>query len=100
MSKTNCINCGAAKESTDLQCPFCGTKYADFTTFDIMHDDVLYIQLTKNGKPVAAKAYITSKTLEIHPNTLDMMSVDGIRRHLTVSNNISGRIDFTLYEAI
>ena len=100
MSKTNCVNCGASKESTDLQCPFCGTKYADFTTFDLMHDDILYIQLSKNGKPVTAKAYITNKTLKIHPNTLDMTSINGIRRHLTVSNNISGSIDFTLYEAI
>lgn len=36
MSKTNCINCGATKELSDAVCPFCGTKYADFTTFDIM----------------------------------------------------------------
>ena len=36
MSKTNCINCGAAKEISDMQCPFCGTKYADFTTFNLM----------------------------------------------------------------
>jgi len=34
MSKTNCINCGAAKDTTEIKCPFCGTTYLDFTAID------------------------------------------------------------------
>lgn len=34
MSKTNCVNCGAAKELSDTRCPFCGTTYLDFTGID------------------------------------------------------------------
>ena len=34
MSKTNCINCGAAKELNETKCPFCGTSYFDFTSID------------------------------------------------------------------
>ena len=100
MSKTNCINCGAAKEASDLQCPFCGTKYIDMATLDLFHDDTLYLQFMKGDRPITAKAYITSKTLTIHPSYMDISSVDGTRNHLTVANNVSGTIDFTLYESI
>ena len=26
MSKTNCVNCGAAKDIDEIKCPFCGTS--------------------------------------------------------------------------
>lgn len=34
MSKTNCINCGAAKDTSEIKCPFCGTTYLDLTAID------------------------------------------------------------------
>ena len=34
MSKTNCVNCGAAKEINEIKCPFCGTTYLDLTAID------------------------------------------------------------------
>lgn len=34
MSKTNCVNCGAAKDVDQLKCPFCGTTYLDLTAID------------------------------------------------------------------
>lgn len=34
MSKTNCINCGAAKDIDEIKCPFCGTTYIDLTAID------------------------------------------------------------------
>lgn len=100
MSKTNCINCGATKESSDMQCPFCGTKYADITTFDIIHDDKIYIQLYNGEKIVTAKAYITNRKMEFHPNVLDISNVCGIKKHIQTGMNISGSIDFVLYESI
>lgn len=100
MSKTNCINCGAAKEANDLQCPFCGTKYIDMATIDLLHDNVLYMQMTRNGQPFTAKAYITNKTLEFHHQYLDCRSVSGELNHLHTGTKISGTIGFTLLESI
>ena len=34
MSKTNCVNCGAAKDIDAIKCPFCGTTYLDLTAID------------------------------------------------------------------
>ncbi len=34
LSKTNCINCGAAKDTSEIKCPFCGTTYLDLTAID------------------------------------------------------------------
>jgi hypothetical protein len=39
MSKTNCINCGAAKNTDEIKCPFCGTTYLDLTAIDFSSDD-------------------------------------------------------------
>lgn len=38
MSKTNCINCGAAKDTAEIRCPFCGTTYLDLTAIDFSSD--------------------------------------------------------------
>ena len=100
MSKTNCINCGAVKEVTDLQCPFCGTKYADFTTFDLMGDEPIYIQLNSNGKVQTAMAYITRRELKFEPNYMDITNVDGRRNLLRCGMNVSGEIGFTLFESL
>lgn len=100
MSKTNCVNCGAAKEASDLQCPFCGTKYIDLATIDLFRDDTLYLQFKRGSDTVTAKAYITRKALSMEPTYMDMRSLDGGIRNLRVANNVSGTIDFTLYESI
>lgn len=39
MSKTNCINCGAAKDTSEIKCPFCGTTYLDLTAIDFDSDE-------------------------------------------------------------
>lgn len=39
MSKTNCVNCGAAKDTSEIRCPFCGTTYLDFTAIDFSKND-------------------------------------------------------------
>ena len=44
MSKTNCINCGAAKDVDEIKCPFCGTTYLDLTAIDF-----------DSGKPVVCQ---------------------------------------------
>lgn len=44
MSKTNCINCGAAKDTDEIKCPFCGTTYLDFTAIDFSSGDPVVCQ--------------------------------------------------------
>lgn len=44
MSKTNCINCGAAKDTDDIKCPFCGTTYLDMTAIDFASGDPVVCQ--------------------------------------------------------
>ena len=44
MSKTNCINCGAAKDVDEIKCPFCGTTYLDLTAIDFSSDDPVVCQ--------------------------------------------------------
>lgn len=102
MSKTNCVNCGASKEVSDLQCPFCGTKYADLTTIDPFHDSEIYIQLRGlNGVVRTAKAYITNTQLQMHPrDAACLYSMDGLIHRCVDGVNVSGSIDFTLYESM
>lgn len=102
MSKTNCINCGAAKEVSDILCPFCGTKYADLTTFDIMSGEDIFIQLRgANGAVRTAKAYIQNTTLEFHPDNAVELYADGRKVLRSITGiRVNGHIDFTLYEAL
>ena len=101
MSKTNCVNCGASKEVSDLQCQFCGTKYADLTTFDLFHDREIFVQLRgSNGSVRTAKAYITNTTLEMHPDVSCLYSMNGMFRSQVNAINVTGSIDFTLYESL
>ena len=44
MSKTNCINCGAAKDTNEIKCPFCGTTYVDLTAIDFSSGDPVVCQ--------------------------------------------------------
>ena len=44
MSKTNCINCGAAKDTDEIKCPFCGTTYLDLTSIDFSSGDPVVCQ--------------------------------------------------------
>lgn len=101
MSKTNCVNCGATKEISDLQCPFCGTEYADLTTLELFSEKPLYIQMKgRDGHITTAKAYITNTTLNIKPEVTCLYSMEGVvHRHVSCMN-INGSIDFALYESI
>ena len=58
MSKTNCINCGAAKDVDDIKCPFCGTTYLDLTAIDF-----------ESGKPVVCQFVL--------PNNIRIGNSDG-----------------------
>lgn len=100
MSKTNCINCGASKEVSDQQCPFCGTTYADLTTIELFSDKPIFIQLRgKDGNVKTAKAYITNTTIRMEPDSSYRRDMHGRLRYMS-SMNVRGSIDFTLYESL
>lgn len=102
MSMTNCVNCGAAKEVSDLQCPFCGTKYADLSTFDLFHDTELFLQFkSADGSVKAAKAYITNTELKLNPIFSGASrDITGRLHRAEPSMHVTGSIDFSLYESI
>lgn len=101
MSRTNCVNCGAAKEIADTQCPFCGTQYVDFSTLSITSDDPLFIQFTdSDGNVRTAKAYITDRTIRATPEWLDCRDVSGRLHRLRGGMHVSGSVDFAFYESI
>ena len=100
MSKTNCVNCGAAKEVSDLQCPFCGTKYTDISSLELFSNKPLFLQMRgRNGDVVTARAYITNTTLQMHPEVTTLYSVSGVVNRHVSAMNVSGTIDFSLYES-
>ena len=101
MSKTNCVNCGSAKDVTEIVCPFCGTKYADLSTIELFSGEPLFIQLKgKNGHITTAKAYITNTTLTMHPDVTCLYGMEGMLHRHVNAMNVSGTIDFSLYESL
>lgn len=101
MSRTNCINCGASKEVSDLQCPFCGTKYTDLSMIELFSDKPLFIQLKgRDGHVTTAKEYVTGTTLEMHPTVSCLYGMDGVVHRHTEALNVTGTIDFSLFESL
>ena len=100
MSKTNCVSCGAAKEVSDLQCPFCGTKYADLTMINFMSDEPIFIQLQGEGKVITARAYITSREMSFEPISSCIRGKDGRMNFVNEGMFISGKLGFALYNVL
>lgn len=102
MSKTNCINCGAAKKVSDKKCPFCGTEYVDLSMLDFTSNDPMYVQVpSRDGDIVTAKAYITNR--EIEYRALDSGTRRDERGRLTRADrrvHVKGRLEFVLEERI
>lgn len=80
MSKTNCINCGAAKEESEIKCPFCGTVYLDMTTIDFFeHTPVILKFLGPNKQSTIIKAIPSMGQFAIAPRLIDVIDLDGRR---------------------
>ena len=63
MSRTNCVNCGAAKDTSEIKCPFCGTTYLDLTAIDF-----------ESGKPVVCQ-FVLPKTCRAPNGSKIIMSM-------------------------
>lgn len=76
MSKTNCVNCGAAKEIWQLKCPFCGTTYLNMTDIDFTSDDpvacefVLPYSKDRVVMTMLARPRLREITMESNPVTV------------------------------
>lgn len=105
MSKTNCINCGAAKEVTEIKCPFCGTVYLDMTTIDFFGHTPVILKLQGSGKsePVIVKAIPTMGRFDINYQTAGYCppGIMGVNRYFhTARPDIDINIDFKGLEVI
>ena len=104
MSKTNCVNCGAAKDIDAVKCPFCGTTYLDMTAIDFTSKNPVACQFLMNDGSSGEKFLMTMLAvprLESIQQTTDEVSFYGHGYPLytyTSSRNIDIGITFTPVE--
>lgn len=101
MSKTNCPNCGAAKDASEIRCPFCGTAYLDMTAIDLYNHEPIWLKFVgPHGSIYQIKAYPTVANFTIVPETMEICSVDGFRRRLHTRNDIRISLEFAGTEEV
>ena len=73
MSKTNCVNCGSAKEVTKIVCPFCGTAYFDMADIDLdgRTPCILRLKMPGTNNLFLMKAVPTLASITMTPNWID-----------------------------
>lgn len=89
MSKTNCINCGAAKDTSEIKCPFCGTTYLDLTAIDFASGDPVVCQFVlpnnirlgdSDGRVIMSMLAVPQlDAISQTANTIDITGYDGRR---------------------
>lgn len=97
MSKTNCPNCGAAKDASDIRCPFCGTAYLDMTAIDLYNHEPMWLKFIGPDNMVyQIKAYPTMANFEMYPRSLyAMRDVNGrLCRQIRSADDIKINIEF------
>ena len=100
MSKTNCVNCGAAKDTSEIRCPFCGTTYLDFTAIDFTKHDPVVCEFVmpwtqkKTVMRMLALPMMDRFSME-SPNALDITSLCDFRhRYISAQPEINVEISF------
>ena len=86
MSKTNCVNCGAAKDTAEIKCPFCGTTYLDFTAIDFASGEPCVCQFVMpyTNERVVLSMLALPRLEEISVTT-DTMDITGDTRRYCIS---------------
>ena len=108
MSRTNCVNCGAAKDTDEIKCPFCGTTYLDFTAIDFGSGQPVVCQFLlpkdfhagyRNSNDRVRMSMLAMPTLDeicIHTSQLDITSFrDSYKRYIDATPEVSVDIHFT-----
>lgn len=90
MSKTNCVNCGSAKDVTEIVCPFCGTAYFDMADVDLdgRTPCILRLKMPGTNNLFLMKAIPSLASITFTPNTIDITGLGDV-----VPHRIVGRID-------
>ena len=97
MSKTNCINCGGAKDITEIVCPFCGTAYFDMAEIDLDGRTPCILRLKLPGtenKTFTMKAYPSMANLTIEPGCICMRDSAGFLHRTNFGTNYIAEIKF------
>lgn len=98
MSKTNCVNCGSAKDTSEIKCPFCGTTYLDFTAIDFSSNDPVVCQFVlpySNRTVMSMVAMPVLEEISMRSSSIDITSLDDMtHRYLPSVPDINIDISF------
>ena len=101
MSRTNCPNCGAAKDASEIRCPFCGTAYLDMTAIDLYKHEPMWLRFVgPDGSVYQIKAYPTVANFTIKPEVMEICSLEGYRRRICARNDIRISLEFAGVEEV
>lgn len=85
MSKTNCVNCGSAKDVTEIVCPFCGTAYFDMADVDLDSRTpcILRLKMPGTNNLFLMKAIPHMASITFVPHTMEITGLcDVSPRHI------------------
>lgn len=97
MSKTNCVNCGSAKDVSEIVCPFCGTAYFDMADVDLdgMTPCILRMKMPGTNNLFLMKAIPHMASITFTPDYLDISSPgDVYPRHIVSNINREVKLEF------
>ena len=97
MSKTNCVNCGSAKEVTEIVCPFCGTAYFDMADIDLdgRTPCILRLKMPGTNNLFLMKAIPHMASITFTPHTMEITGLnDSYSRYITGSIDREVKLEF------
>lgn len=97
MSKTNCVNCGSAKDTSEIVCPFCGTAYFDMADVDLdgRTPCILRMKMPGTNNLFLMKAIPHMASITFTPDYLDISSLgDVYPRHIVSNINREVKLEF------
>lgn len=94
MSKTNCVNCGSAKDTSEIRCPFCGTTYIDFTAIDFTSGDPVVCQFVLPYANGTVMSMVARPMLDEISMTHEMMDITSLED--ATKNYLSGPLQMNV----
>ena len=94
MSKTNCINCGAAKDIEEIKCPFCGTSYFDMTAIDLNEGLPVALTVRKGQMVIQMLALPELKAVEIAEENIRVFDHGSCVGQITKSRSATAELEF------
>ena len=97
MSKTNCVNCGSAKDIEQIVCPFCGTAYFDMADIDLdgRTPCILRLKMPGTNNLFLMKAFPRMANITFTPRVMDITSLgDVYQKHLVSSIDREVTLEF------